>query len=81
LWNACVETNISLLDYCNYFDSVSLCFSKGLGAPIGSVLLGNKKFINLAKQYRKSFGGGWRQAGMLAAAAIYAVDNNWKRYL
>ena len=79
IWNACIETGITLEEYSSYFDSISLCFSKGLGAPIGSVLLGNTKLIQLAKQYRKSFGGGWRQAGMLAAACLYALDNNWKR--
>ncbi|MCK4715306.1 MAG: low specificity L-threonine aldolase, partial [Candidatus Marinimicrobia bacterium] len=62
-----------------YFDSVSLCFSKGLGAPIGSVLSGTKEFIHKARKYRKIFGGGMRQVGILAAACLYALDNNIKR--
>jgi len=79
LWNASVATGISLHEYAQYFDSVSLCLSKGLGAPIGSILVGNKEFIEKARQYRKLFGGGWRQAGILAGAALYAIENNWKR--
>jgi len=79
LWNACIATGYSLKDYCQYFDSVSLCLSKGLGAPIGSILVGDKSFIERSKQYRKLFGGGWRQAGILAAACIYAIDNHWQK--
>jgi threonine aldolase len=52
----------------------------GLGAPIGSVLVGSKKFIEKAKQYRKLFGGGWRQAGLLAGAGLYAIEHNWSRF-
>jgi len=77
LWNACIASGHSLEDYSRHFDSISLCLSKGLGAPIGSVLVGDKAFIARAKQYRKLFGGGWRQAGNLAAAGIYAIDHNW----
>eukprot|EP01100_Stratorugosa_tubuloviscum_P001432 TRINITY_DN131_c2_g1_i1.p1 TRINITY_DN131_c2_g1~~TRINITY_DN131_c2_g1_i1.p1 ORF type:complete len:359 (-),score=158.70 TRINITY_DN131_c2_g1_i1:154-1230(-) len=79
LWNACIATGLSLADYCKYFDTISLCLSKGLGAPIGSVLVGSKKDIKIARHYRKLFGGGWRQAGILAAACIYAINNHWKR--
>ncbi|MEO6189636.1 MAG: beta-eliminating lyase-related protein, partial [Saprospiraceae bacterium] len=58
------------------FDSISICFSKGLGAPIGSVLLGNKEFINESRRIRKVMGGGMRQAGVIAAAGLYALDHN-----
>jgi len=60
-------------------DTVSLCLSKGLGAPIGSVLAGPKDAIQLAKHYRKAFGGGWRQAGILAAAGLHAIEHHWSR--
>jgi len=79
LWNACLATNLEMHEYTQYFDSISLCLSKGLGAPIGSVLVGNKLFIEKARQYRKIFGGGWRQAGNLAACGIYAIEHHWKR--
>ncbi len=79
LLNAVVVTRISAKEYSKYFDSVSLCFSKGLGAPIGSVLAGSKEFISKARKYRKIFGGGMRQVGILAAACIYALDNNVER--
>jgi threonine aldolase len=79
LWNACVETGVSLKEYCQYFDSVSLCFSKGLGAPVGSIVVGDKKFIHQVHYYRKVFGGGMRQAGFLAAACIYALENHFER--
>lgn len=76
LWNACVETGISPRTYASFFDSVSVCLSKGLGAPVGSVIAGTQEFIARARKYRKIFGGGMRQAGILAAAGIYALDNN-----
>lgn len=76
LFNASVSLNIEIKEICKYFDSISICFSKGLGAPIGSILLGNKTFIKEAKKYRKMLGGGLRQVGYLAAAASYALDNN-----
>jgi len=79
LLNAVVATGISAKEYSKYFDSVSLCFSKGLGAPVGSVLAGSKEFISKARKYRKVFGGGMRQVGVLAAACIYALDNNVER--
>jgi threonine aldolase len=79
LWNACVETGISPKEYAGYFDSVSVCLSKGLGAPVGSVIAGSREFIEKARKYRKIFGGGMRQAGVLAAAGIYALDHNRDR--
>ncbi len=79
LFNALVETNDVVSDYGQVFDSISICLSKGLGCPIGSLLLGNQDFIKKAKRFRKVMGGGWRQAGFLAAAGIYALDNNVER--
>lgn len=77
LWNASQATGIPIKDYAKYFDSVSLCFSKGLGAPIGSVLTGSAEFIKRARQWRKMFGGAWRQAGHLAGACLYALENHF----
>jgi threonine aldolase len=79
LFNALVETNDSPLEYGKVFDSISICLSKGLGIPVGSVLLGSKDLIKKARRVRKRWGGGWRQAGYLAAAGIYALDNNIER--
>jgi threonine aldolase len=79
LWNAAAVTGVSPRDYASYFDSVSVCLSKGLGAPVGSVIAGTKEFIEQARHYRKIFGGGMRQAGILAAAGIYALDHNRER--
>jgi threonine aldolase len=79
LWNASVATGISLSEYCKHFNSVSLCFSKGLGAPAGSIVAGSSEFIRRAHYYRKAYGGGMRQAGILAAACIYAVENHFER--
>ncbi len=79
LWNACVETGIAPKEYASYFDSVSVCLSKGLGAPVGSVIAGSKEFVERARKFRKIFGGGMRQAGILAAAGIYALDHNRER--
>lgn len=76
LWNACITTNTSEADYVKSFDSVSVCFSKGLGAPVGSALAGSKAFIERARRFRKMFGGGMRQAGMMAAGAIYALKHH-----
>jgi threonine aldolase len=76
LFNALVETGESTLEWGATFDSISICLSKGLGAPVGSLLLGNQHFIQKSRRYRKAFGGGMRQAGFLAAACIYALDNN-----
>ncbi|KAF7726442.1 Threonine aldolase [Apophysomyces ossiformis] len=75
LWNASQETGVPLKIYGKHFDSMSLCLSKGVGAPIGSILVGNAKFIDRARHFRKLFGGGWRQAGFMAATAKYCIDN------
>jgi threonine aldolase len=79
LWNAAIETGKSLKEYATYFDSVSLCFSKALGAPVGSIVAGSKEFITRAHSYRKAYGGGMRQVGILAAACIFAVENHFER--
>ncbi len=79
IFNAIVAKQEDPKDYGKIFDSVSVCLSKGLGTPAGSVLLGNKDFIKQARRIRKVFGGGMRQAGYLAAAGIYALDNNIAR--
>ncbi len=79
IFNAIVETNQSAKDFGQLFDTISVCLSKGLGAPVGSVLLGTKEHIYKARRIRKIFGGGMRQAGYLAAAGIYAIDNNIMR--
>ena len=79
IFNAIVANNESPSDYGKIFDSISVCLSKGLGAPIGSLLLGNKKFIEKARRARKVFGGGMRQVGIIAAAGIYALENNIQR--
>jgi len=79
LWNASVATGIPLQEYARYFDTVSVCFSKGLGAPVGSMLLGTSEFIGRAHRFRKMLGGGMRQAGIIAAGALYAVKNNIER--
>jgi threonine aldolase len=81
LFNALVETKESPKIYGEVFDSISICLSKGLGCPVGSLLLGKKEFIKKAKRARKVMGGGWRQAGYLAAAGIYALQNNVERLL
>ncbi|KAI5962393.1 GLY1 [Candida pseudojiufengensis] len=79
LWNASVATGISLKEYSKYFDSVSLCLSKTLGAPIGTVLVGDKKFILKANHFKKQNGGGIRQSGLLASMAITAIDENFSK--
>ncbi len=79
LANAIVETSQRFYDFGQTFDSISLCLSKGLGAPVGSLVLGKNDFIKQARRVRKRFGGGWRQAGFLAAAGIYALDNQVAR--
>lgn len=79
LWNASVATGIKVSEYARHFDSVSVCLSKGLGAPVGSVLTGTKEYIERARRFRKIFGGGMRQAGILAAAGLYALERNFKR--
>jgi threonine aldolase len=79
LWNALVAKKESPIQYGEIFDSISICLSKGLGTPIGSLLLGRFDFIRKARRIRKVFGGGMRQAGYMAAAGIYALENNIER--
>lgn len=79
LWNALVAKNQNAAEYGEIFHSISICMSKGLGCPVGSLVLGDQEFITKARRVRKRFGGGMRQAGYLAAAAIYALDNHVER--
>src|SRR5438094_8682999 len=79
LWNAVVATGIPAAEWAANFDSVSVCFSKGLGAPIGSALAGPREFVARARKIRKLFGGAMRQVGVLAAAADYALDHHVER--
>ena len=79
LWNAVVATGISLQEYGATFDTMSLCFSKGLGTPVGSVIVGSAERMDVAHRFRKIWGGGWRQAGILAAACLYALDHHVER--
>ncbi|MCK6600403.1 MAG: low specificity L-threonine aldolase [Bacteroidetes bacterium] len=76
LWNAHIESGIPLKEYARYFDSLSVCFSKGLGAPVGSMVLGTESFIRKVHRFRKMWGGGMRQAGSLAAACRFAVTHH-----
>jgi len=78
-WNACVATGISEADYAAPFDTVSVCFSKGLGAPVGSALVGSAEMMAKARRFRKLFGGGMRQAGIIAAGALYALEKQRDR--
>ena len=79
IWNAHVASGISLKDYGQQFDTVSVCFSKGLGAPIGSAMISSKERIANSRIWRKRYGAGMRQVGFLAAAANFALDNNISR--
>jgi threonine aldolase len=79
IWNACVATGISPKEYAEDFDTISVCLSKGLGAPIGSVLLSSTENIEKARHWRKILGGGMRQAGLLAAAGLFALKNNFEK--
>jgi len=79
VFNAAADLGMRVKDLCSGFDSVSACLSKGLGAPAGTVLLGNTDFISKARRSRKILGGGMRQAGILAAAGLYALENNVER--
>ena len=79
LYNAAVASGVQAREIAQYFDSVSICLSKGLGAPVGSVLVGSAAVIEKARRWRKVTGGGWRQAGMLAAACLYALDHHVER--
>lgn len=78
-FNAAVAQNVSIREICQYFDTASLCLSKGLGSPIGSLLVGDAKTIDQARRWRKMLGGGMRQAGIVAAAGLYALKSNVKR--
>jgi threonine aldolase len=79
IFNAVVATGIAAADYAACSDTISFCFSKGLGAPIGSVLVGSRETIKRARRFRKMFGGGMRQAGIIAAGALYALEHNIDR--
>src|ERR1700733_13672978 len=79
IFNALTKTGDKAADYGQYFDGISVCLSKGLGAPVGSVFLADKETIKYARRIRKVFGGGMRQAGFLAAAGIYALDHHVER--
>lgn len=79
LFNAVAATGISAADWAQHFDTVSVCFSKGLGAPIGSALAGTAKVVQEARRHRKCFGGGMRQVGIIAAGALYAMENHRER--
>jgi threonine aldolase len=79
IFNAAVAAGVDVSEYGRCCDTISFCFSKGLGAPVGSVLIGSRETIELAKRMRKMFGGGMRQAGLIAAGALYALENNISR--
>ncbi len=79
IWNAIVATGIPAPEWTQHFDTVSVCFSKGLGAPVGSALAGSRELMTRARRYRKLFGGAMRQIGFLAAACLYAIDNHVER--
>ncbi len=79
VFNALVETGDDPARYGAYFDGISVCLSKGLGTPVGSVLVGSRELVAKGRRIRKVFGGGWRQAGFLAAAGIYALDHHVQR--
>ncbi len=79
IWNAWMATGTHPKEYAQWFDSVSVCFSKGLGSPVGSAIAGSKEFVDRARKVRKILGGGMRQAGIIAAGAIYALEHNVER--
>ncbi|MEE2717297.1 MAG: GntG family PLP-dependent aldolase [SAR324 cluster bacterium] len=79
LWNACVASGVAEPEIARHFDSVSVCFSKGLGAPVGSALAGSQTFVARARRFRKLFGGGMRQAGIIASGALYGLDHHRDR--
>jgi threonine aldolase len=81
LWNASIASGVDVATYGVLFDSVSVCFSKGLGAPIGSALVGSSEFISEARRFKHMFGGGFRQAGLIAAGALYALQKNRDRLI
>ena len=79
LWNASVASGIPLKEYAKFADTVNVCLSKGMGAPVGSCLVSDRATIEKARKYRKMLGGGMRQSGILAAAGLYAIENNLAR--
>jgi len=79
LWNAAATGNATEAQYAQHCDTISVCYSKGLGAPVGSALIGSSELIQRAKRFRKMWGGGMRQAGIIAAGALYALRNNRRR--
>jgi len=79
LWNASIATGVSEAEYASHFDSVSVCFSKGLGAPVGSCLAGSAELIRRARRFKQQLGGGFRQAGIIAAGALYALQHHRPR--
>ena len=81
IWNASVASGVDVATYGELFETVSVCFSKGLGAPVGSALVGPSDFISEARRFKHMFGGGFRQAGIIAAGALYAVRNNRDRLI
>ena len=76
IWNACVESGYDYSDFGKLFDTISVCLSKGLGCPVGSVLIFKKEYLKKAMKIRKILGGGMRQSGYLAACGLYALENN-----
>jgi threonine aldolase len=76
LWHASAASGVSVCEYAEPFDTVNVCFSKGLGAPIGSALVGEKPFIDRARRFKQQFGGGMRQSGIVAAAALHALEHH-----
>lgn len=79
IWNAHIASGVSLIEYGKYFDTISVCLSKGLGAPVGSVMIASQERVKTARVWRKRYGSGMRQIGVLAAAGHYALDNNIER--
>jgi threonine aldolase len=79
IWNASVASGIPVKEYAKHFDTISCCLSKGLGAPVGSIIAGTKEFTTQAFRVRKAWGGGMRQVGIIAAAGLYALKNNIER--
>jgi threonine aldolase len=79
LWNACASTRLTIRDYAEHFDTIACCFSKGLGAPAGSITAGDAQTIHHVRRSRKLFGGAMRQSGILAAACIFAIEHNIER--
>ena len=76
LWHAAAASGVSEKDFAEPFDTVYVCFSKGLGAPVGSALVGSRDTIHRARRFKQQLGGGWRQAGVVAAAALYALEHH-----